>query len=104
VTLDELPAASAADRAARAAAVTIDKPGSRRCRYCGGSWQRNAGSRLDGHAACIVSEAFKAEVAALYRRDPLVTLGTLASACGVPRSVITEWIGRVSRRTGAAPP
>lgn len=35
------------------------------CRYCGRHWRQWTGSKLDGHAACIVTEDFKLRVAEL---------------------------------------
>ena len=60
------------------------------CRYCGRHWQRRAGSRLDGHAACIVGEDFKRRVGELLR-SPAVTYAAVAEAVGVTPGVVQSW-------------
>jgi hypothetical protein len=69
-----------------------DDPGAdlNTCRYCGRHWRRWAGSKLDGHAACIVTEDFKQRLAALLR-SPTVTYQAIAAAIGVTPSVVRSW-------------
>lgn len=61
------------------------------CRYCGRRWQRWAGSSLDGHAACIVTEDFKKRVKRLLVSSPAITYASLAAAIGVTPSVVRSW-------------
>lgn len=60
------------------------------CRYCGRSRQHFAGSRLDGHAACIVDEPFKLRVGDLLRL-PTVTYADIAEALGVTTGIVRSW-------------
>ena len=60
------------------------------CRYCGRHWRQWAGSKLDGHAACIVTEDFKQRLTALLR-SPRVTYQAIADAIGVTPSVVRSW-------------
>jgi hypothetical protein len=102
MTIHDLPTAFSAARAEaneRARHSSADCP-RRICRYCGKHWQRWPGSRLDGHAVCLVGAEFKLELRKLYHHDPLVTIGILASACEVTKPVVSAWLGRVGRRAG----
>lgn len=60
------------------------------CRYCGKHWRQWAGSKLDGHAACIVTEEFKGQLVVLLR-SPHVTYNAIAEAIGVTPSVVRSW-------------
>lgn len=60
------------------------------CRYCGRHWRQWAGSKLDGHAACIVTEDFKQRLIGLLR-SPNVTYTAIANAIGVTPSVVRSW-------------
>ncbi len=60
------------------------------CRYCGRHWRQWAGSKLDGHAACIVTDDFKRRLVDLLR-DPHVTYKQLADAIGVTPAVVRSW-------------
>jgi hypothetical protein len=67
-----------------------DSRGLRICRYCGKSWQPFAGSRLDGHAACLVGASFKRRVGELLRL-PTVTYAEVAETLGVTSGVVRSW-------------
>ncbi len=60
------------------------------CRYCGRHWRRWAGSKLDGHAACIVTDDFKRRLIEILR-SPAVTYQAIATAIGVTPSVVRSW-------------
>ena len=60
------------------------------CRYCGQHWRQWAGSKLDGHAACIVTEDFKQRLIVLLRA-PDVTYAAIANAIGVTPAVVRSW-------------
>jgi hypothetical protein len=60
------------------------------CRYCGKTWQPFAGSRLDGHAACLIGEGFKQRVGDLLRL-PTVTYAGVAEALGITSGVVRSW-------------
>lgn len=60
------------------------------CRYCGKHWRKWAGSKLDGHAKCVVDEDFKARLRELLR-DPMLTFGAVAAALDVTPSVVRSW-------------
>lgn len=61
-----------------------------KCRYCGDYWRRWAGSKLDGHAACIVTDDFKRRILELLRPST-VTYRAVAEALGVSISVVRSW-------------
>lgn len=60
------------------------------CRYCGRHWRQWAGSKLDGHAACVVTEDFKQHVGDLLR-SPTVSYVMISEAIGVSSSVVRSW-------------
>lgn len=61
------------------------------CRYCGRHWRQWAGSKLDGHAACMVTIDFKRRLAELIRSSPGVTYASIAAVIGVTPSVVRSW-------------
>lgn len=61
------------------------------CRYCGKYWRPWAGSKLDGHAACIVTEDFKKRVGELLRSSPTLTYAAIADVIGVTPGVVRSW-------------
>jgi hypothetical protein len=61
------------------------------CRYCGRRWLKYAGSKLDGHAACVVTEDFKQQIGDLLRSSPEITFKKVADAIGVTASVVRAW-------------
>ena len=61
------------------------------CRYCGRHWRQWAGSKLDGHAACIVTDDFKQRLAEILRSSPGMTYQAIASAIGVTPAVVRSW-------------
>jgi hypothetical protein len=66
------------------------------CRYCGRHWRQWTGSKLDGHAACIVTEDFKRELVELLR-SPQVTYKAIAEAIGVTPAVVRSWTYPIRR-------
>lgn len=60
------------------------------CRYCEKFWRRWTGSKLDGHAACVVTEDFKRHVGDLLRA-PTVTYAMIADVIDVSTSVVRSW-------------
>jgi hypothetical protein len=60
------------------------------CRYCGKHWRRWTGSKLDGHAACVVTEDFKRHVGELLR-SPTVTYSMIAETIGLTRAIVRSW-------------
>lgn len=60
------------------------------CRYCGRHWRQWTGSKLDGHAACIVTDDFKRQLVELLR-SPQVTYKVIADAIGVSQAVVRSW-------------
>jgi hypothetical protein len=60
------------------------------CRYCGKHWRRWVGSKLDGHAACIVTDDFKRRVGVLLR-SPTVTYEAIGRAIDVTPAVVRSW-------------
>lgn len=61
------------------------------CRYCGKRWRPWAGSKLDGHAACVVTEDFKQQLAEVLRSSPTMTYVALAKALGVTPGMVRAW-------------
>lgn len=115
MTLDE-SALRAAFHAARRimsqrAHWDVDDPGAppNTCRYCKKSWRHWAGSKLDGHAACIVPEDFKRHVGEILR-SPKVTYAALAEIIGTTAGVVRSWAfavgvaGPVTRADGKEDP
>jgi hypothetical protein len=89
MTLTELRASYDADRS-----IAVDNAvaGPNRCRYCGKHWIPFARSGIDGHVACVVSEAFRAQLLAVTRQRPGPIVRELAAVLGVSESVVRGWI------------
>jgi len=70
-----------------------DDPGAEpnTCRYCGRHWRKWTGSKLDGHAACVVTADFKQQLAEMMRSCPDVTFLAVARALGVSPAVVQSW-------------
>ena len=68
------------------------------CRYCGRRWQRWAGTRFDGHAACIVPGEFKQRLRELLQ-SPLVTYEAVAKALCVSDPIVRSWTFPVMRKS-----
>ena len=64
------------------------------CRYCGFYWAKWSGSKLDGHAKCIVTDEFKREIAAAIR-DTLISYESIAERLDVSYAVVRSWVGHV---------
>lgn len=64
------------------------------CRYCGMHWRLWNGSKLDGHAKCIVTPEFKAQLAASIR-DTLIPYSAVGEAVGVSSSVVRSWVATI---------
>lgn len=79
-----------ADRAARQAAHPPAAPGV--CRYCGRAWRPWPGSKLDGHARCLVSAETLSAVASCPAPH-----SAIAATLGVSVAVARAW----GRRGGA---
>jgi hypothetical protein len=67
------------------------------CRYCGKHWRRWTGSKLDGHAACIVTDDFKQKLSEILR-SPTVSYQEVADAIGVTPSVVRAWAAPIRER------
>jgi hypothetical protein len=74
--------------ASQLALWATDDPGAA-CRYCGRNRRFFAGSRIDGHAACIVGMDFKLRVGELLR-SPL-SYKAVAAVIGVTSGVVRSW-------------
>lgn len=61
------------------------------CRYCAGRWQRWEGSKLDGHAACVVTEAFKIQLAEVMRANPSISIKQVASVLDMSSQIVRSW-------------
>ncbi len=61
------------------------------CRYCGRRHTPWFGSRLDGHALCVVSDGFKEFVGQQMRAHHRLTYAVVARAVGVTDSVVRAW-------------
>jgi hypothetical protein len=70
-----------------------DDPGAEpnTCRYCGGHWRRWTGSKLDGHAACVVTEDFKQRLVEMLGASPEITYAAIAEAIGMSPAVVRSW-------------
>lgn len=78
--------------ASQGACWSADDPGAapNTCRYCGKHWRRWAGSKLDGHSACIVTADFKKHLGDLLRSST-VTYRAIADTIGVTEAVVRSW-------------
>lgn len=64
----------------------------RSCKYCGDFWQHWNGSKLDGHAKCMVPPWFKAELRAALKNAATVSYTDVANALGVSLAVVRSWV------------
>lgn len=75
----------------RREATANQDPDPDRCRYCGKWWRKWNGSRLDGHAKCVVGSEFKQ-----YLRTTLmhtsVSFMKISERLGVTESVVRSWV------------
>lgn len=88
----------AVDRKAKFTALECPQ---KTCRYCGRFWLQWKGSKLDGHAACVVDLLFKHTLRVVFI-DPTVTYDQVAKVLGVTPSVVRSWtfpIRSTHRRT-----
>lgn len=61
------------------------------CRYCARPWQRWESSRLDGHAACVVTDEFKLQLAEKLMYRPDISLVQVARTLDVSKNVVRAW-------------
>lgn len=90
--------------AARIAALVAASQWPRRdghCQYCGKRWWPFAGTKLDGHAKCVVGEPFKALLVALMADDPTWTQPMVADALGVTVAVLRAWVSPTTKARGS---
>lgn len=78
--------------ASEAAPYTSSNVPPKVCRYCGEHWVRWPNSKIDGHARCIVTKAFRERVRALTDPQPSLTYQMVAEALQVTQSVIRSWV------------
>jgi hypothetical protein len=62
------------------------------CRYCGRHWLKWFGSKLDGHASCVVTDDFKQILHDRVWHAADITIVAAATALGVSESVMRSWI------------
>lgn len=100
MTLDELPEAFAAARVTASTAAIYPRASTPRntCRYCGRFWKAVPGTRIDGHARCVVGVAFQHAVHELRWNDPALTRHRIGEVCGVSSSVVSAWTTNVDER------
>jgi hypothetical protein len=103
MTLADLRAAFDADRATLQLAASdpnLIPPNT--CRYCGLAWWHWAGSKLDGHAQCVVSAEFKRAVLELktsgLEDGTLVTYKQIAGALDVSIAIVRAWVAPIAAR------
>jgi len=103
MTLADLPRLYAAARAEASAGkpVVEDVPPDT-CRYCGKHLHLWPGTRISGHARCIVPLSFQRAVYELWRGDPSVTMKSIAQACDVSSNVVYRWRANVEKHGRAA--
>lgn len=68
------------------------------CRYCNSYWRPVAGTLLDGHAACVVSDEFKTRLAAVMRWHPEFGYHVVSAALGVSYATVRAWYNWDERR------
>lgn len=61
------------------------------CPYCGEWWRKWNGSRLDGHAACIVPQWFKTNLRAELAPRADITFMEVAKALDLSVAVVRSW-------------
>lgn len=97
MTLAELPQLYAAARVTAASAPTVRSAQPGVCRYCGSFWRPWPATQhqtLDGHAKCVVTAEFRAELTRAWWADPALTIRAIARACDVSVSTVACWLGR----------
>ena len=65
--------------------------------YCGEWWRKWNGSKLDGHAACIVPEWFKTNLRAELAPRADITYMEVGKAIGVSLAVVRSWCSPIRR-------
>lgn len=60
------------------------------CRYCGRHWRKWTGSKLDGHAACIVDDDFKRWLREVISA-PELTYAVVADALDLTVAIVRSW-------------
>lgn len=83
-------AAAYGDARSRPIAGAEDVPD--RCRYCGRWWRPWSGSKLDGHASCVITEAFKQQLLETLDRNPGLQLRAVAEALAVTIASVRCWV------------
>jgi hypothetical protein len=91
LTIDQLPDAYAKALAEALAAASSPEAGPGLCRYCGVRWIPLPGSKLTGHALCVVTPEFRAALEEMYRASPKLTRQALAYLLGVSISTVVAW-------------
>ncbi len=61
------------------------------CPYCKLAWRKVNGTKLDGHAKCIVSPEFRAEYAKLMTQNGWLTYARIGQELGVTTSIARAW-------------
>lgn len=69
-----------------------------KCRYCGAGWIPWPGTRLNGHARCVVTADFQDELWRLWLRSKELSLAVASQLCGVPQGYIKSWLAHAERR------
>lgn len=101
MTLAQLPIAYAAARDAALAEARAPGAGAGICRYCGKRWNPLPRTKLDGHARCVVTPAFREALDDLWRSSPDLTRQSLAYLLGVSVSTIIAWTAPRTVELGA---
>ena len=86
--------ASSRDIVNREAAPAADG----KCRYCGRGWVRWPGSKLDGHARCLVTSDFQDALWRLWLQVPSLSSQRIAKICCVPVRYVSAWMFHADRR------
>jgi hypothetical protein len=68
------------------------------CQYCGKPWKRWAGSTLDGHTSCMVSDDFKAHLRQVLSGNARLTYRLVGQAFELSSSVVRAWVAPRGQR------
>ncbi len=96
VEIDRLWEQGRASRQLGRAPNTVEEGTRGPCRYCGKPWNRWRGSKLDGHALCLVSPEIRDEIVRIVSGSVHIAINDVADRLGISRSVFRAW-WRVAR-------
>lgn len=77
---------------------TVEEGTTGPCRYCGEPWRRWMGSKIDGHALCLVSPEIRDDIVAIIARSAMLRVEDVAAQLGLTTAVMRAWWRTARRR------